>query len=331
MVERAGTGAALLLLALTSPTLALAQPSQPSHPIRVSAVAVPLDPADPRAERIGNFAYAGGVQLTSPDTSLLGGLSDLKVSASGALVSESDEGTLLRGHIRLDGHGRLAGLDHATLDPLTGPGGASLQGKVEADAEGVALWPNGDVMVSFERDHRIWLYPRGGGDPQVMPRPQVDMPANAGMEALALAPSQGPDAYWVGIEGGSIWLCRLKAACRPWTSFITPPFLFRLTALAETPDGELVILHHSWNPLMGTHVRLSIVTIPRSPGAPSRLIDRLELGPRLNIDNFEGVAVTPSPTVRGLRLYLISDDNFQASQRTLLEAFDWIPPQRRPR
>lgn len=295
-----------------------------ARPIRVTAQAVPLDPKDPRAERIGRFAYAGGLHLTTRDSSLFGGFSDLKVSPSGDLVSESDEGSLMRAHIRLDARGRLAGLDHATLAPLTGPRGAPLDGKRESDAEGVAVWPNGDLMVSFERDHRIWLYPHRGGDPVALPEPPIAMPDNEGMEGLALAPSQGPDAYWVGVEGGSIWLCRLKAACRQYTGLPKPPLLFRLPALAETPDGRLAILHHSWTPLTGNRVHILIVTIPKTPEGASRQVDRLELSPRLNIDNFEGLAVVARPG-GGDRLYVISDDNFSPSQRTLLEAFDWTP------
>jgi hypothetical protein len=40
------------------------------------------------------------------------------------------------------------------------------------------------------------------------------------------------------------------------------------------------------------------------------------------VDNFEGIAVVPRPT-GGIRLYLVSDDNGSAAQRTYLLAFDW--------
>ncbi len=29
----------------------------------------------------------------------------------------------------------------------------------EADAEGLDILPDGDRLVSFERNHRLWLYP----------------------------------------------------------------------------------------------------------------------------------------------------------------------------
>jgi len=42
------------------------------------------------------------------------------------------------------------------------------------------------------------------------------------------------------------------------------------------------------------------------------------------VDNFEGIAVVPRAT-GGIRLYIVSDDNASASQRTYLLAFDWQP------
>ena len=107
---------------------------------------------------------------------------------------------------------------------------------------------------------------------------------------------------------------------------MAPPPGFRLTALGETPGGELVILHHSFNPLsQQSRVLASIVSIPPAPQGSSRLKARLELAPPLTLDNLEGVAATASPH-GGLRLYLVSDDNFSDRQRTLLLAFDLSGP-----
>jgi hypothetical protein len=45
----------------------------------------------------------------------------------------------------------------------------------------------------------------------------------------------------------------------------------------------------------------------------------------MTIDNIEGVAVVRLPN-GARRFYLVSDDNFEPGQRTLLMAFDWTPP-----
>jgi hypothetical protein len=56
-----------------------------------------------------------------------------------------------------------------------------------------------------------------------------------------------------------------------------------------------------------------------------RVVDQQELRGPLTVDNFEGLAAVPAKD-GSIRFYLISDDNFSSSQRTLLLAFDWKPP-----
>src|SRR6185436_20920582 len=98
----------------------------------------------------------------------------------------------------LDDAGRLVGLADGRVTQLTGEDGAPLSDKTDADAEGLALFANGDRLVSFERRGRIWLYPAAGGSPRPVPMPLVSMPPNGGMEALGADPNAGADAYVVG-------------------------------------------------------------------------------------------------------------------------------------
>jgi len=335
-VTRAG-GAALalaLVLAACAPAPAAlhngpARPVPADGSIRIVATPLPLNPKNPAQDRIGDFVFAGAVQLTSPDTTLLGGLSDLKVAADGSLVAETDEGALLRAQIVLDDKGRLIGLDHARISLLKGLNGQPLPGKAEADAEGVAAWPNGDLMISFERDDRIWVYPADGGAPRPAPKPPVPIPPNMGMEGLALAPREGADAYWVGLEGGSLWLCHLATKCGRAPGQFPPPSSYRLPALFEMANGDLVVEHHHWDPIGGTHLVISVIDNPATHAKPA-VKASLKLDQGMTVDNIEGVAVAPRPG--GVqRFYLISDDNFASNQRTLLMAFDWTrPPAKEP-
>jgi hypothetical protein len=296
--------------------------------IRLAAKAVPLNAKDPRQARTGDFAYAGGIDITSPDTGLLHGLSDLSISADGALTSESDEGQLFRARLVLDPSGRLAGLSGGTLVPLTGLDGKPLPNKEESDAEGVAVWPNGDVMVSFERHHRIWRYPAAGGPPVSLPIPgDPAMVGNNGMEGLAVAPSQGPDAYWVGVENGDIFLCRIARSCERKAALPRPADTYRLSALTEAPDGRLVLLHDSWAAWSGAKSRVTLVRNPASDHPVAE--DGFSLAPPMTTENFEGVAAVLRPGGT-LRVYLIVDDNFQAPERTLLMAFDRLPTPPKP-
>jgi hypothetical protein len=139
------------------------------------------------------------------------------------------------------------------------------------------------------------------------------------MEGLATYPAAGPDAYVVGVEAsGETWICRLSAACaKDRTVELTDGF--ELTALAPLSGGRMAYLLRAFDPLRGVRIILRIVD------AQGAVVDQLELARPLNIDNFEGLATAPSPN-GGLRFYLISDDNFSASQRTMLTAFDWRPP-----
>lgn len=322
-----GTVAFAALTLLTACATAHLRPIPPRGPIPLSpviaiqATPVPLDPANPARQEIDGFRYAGGIALTSDQTSRLHGLSDLVVRDDGSLVSPSDDGDLLRARLVLDSAGRLAGIADATLHPLLDAEGRPLQGKTEGDAEGLTLLPGGPMLVSFERDHRIWRYVGDRPDRKSATMPQVTLAENDGIEGLAAFGAADPTAYWVGAEPGEIWLCRLDVACDAITGLPRPPLGFRLSALTTGPQGELVILHHSYTPAIGSRI---IVTIVRDPLGLKTVAGRLAMGPNSTVDNFEGVAVQARPN-GDWRLYLLSDDNFNDKQRTLMLAFDWSP------
>ena len=77
--------------------------------------------------------------------------------------------------------------------------------------------------------------------------------------------------------------------------------------------------------MRGWRAIVRFVADPTVPVSRQRISATLRLEGSTIRDNFEGVALTRSPS-GGTRLYLISDDNATDSQRTLLLAFDWVPP-----
>lgn len=316
-----GLAAAALLLALAG----CATVPPPSGPvIAVRSAPVPLDLADPAHRAIGKFRYAGGFALTS-DEPRLHGLSDLVLTPGDGILSVTDDGgDLLTATLTLDADGAPAGLSDVRLTAQSGLDGAPLKDKAWTDAEGLTRLRNGDRLVSFEREHRVWRYPAAGGPPVAAPMPPTVMAENDGMEGLAAAPTVGADAYWVGVEPGDIWFCRLKSGCEAVTGLPVPPMGMRISSLATGPGGELVILHHVYIPGFGSRIQVSVI---RDPRGAKTLIGRFELQTPLTIDNLEGIAVQKRPHGEW-RLYLLSDDNFRASQRTLLLAFDWTPPKR---
>jgi hypothetical protein len=265
------------------------------------------------------WRFAGGLQLTSPDTSRLHGLSDIAVGADGRFTAITDEGDLVRGRVTLDAAGRLAGVTDARLTALVDTDGRAMSGdKARGDAEGLALFPNGDLMVSLEARNDILLYPAAGGPPRKVPRPDSDFPFNSGMEALSLDPASGPDAYLVGREDTrQTWTCRLAGGCV--ARFIVPAHGHgALVAARPLPGGRWVFLLRDYTPIAGNTIWV-VVTDRRG-----QEIDAHEVKRPATVDNIEGIAPVPQKNGK-VRFYLVSDDNFSPSQRTLLLAFDWTP------
>ena len=290
-----------------------------AHAIVVKGEALPLDPTNPAQDRIGAFIYAGGLKLASTQTRRLHGLSDIDVQPDGAMVAVSDEGDLLSARVVLDPKGRLAGLSGARISALTDLSGRPLRGKDNRDSEGLARLANGDLLISFERKDRIWLYPASGAPPRAVPSPDVSFPFNEGMEALAPDPDAGPDAYFTGAEtSGRTWTCTLRTPC------VEGPRApldvgFGLVAARRLPKGMTAWLLRAFNPTTQSVIDLRITD------AGGAVVDQMELRRPMSVDNFEGLAAAPQ-TNGAIRFYLISDDNFSSAQRTLLMAFDWMPP-----
>jgi hypothetical protein len=317
----AALAGSILLAACSERVAEQPRSPQPANPaIEITAKPAPLNPVDPKQDRVGDFVYAGGLSLTSGQTSRLHGLSDLDVLADGRLISVSDEGDLLRARVVLDAAGRLVGVADAKLTALTGLDGKPLQGKDNRDSEGQALLPNGDLLVSFERQDRIWLYPADGEPPRPVPSPDAKFPFNEGMEALAPDPARGADAYFTGAETtGRTWTCTLTTACVEGPT-VPLGLGFGLVAARRLPDGRTAWLLRAFNPITRSVIDLRI-TDPAG-----HVVDQMELSGPLTADNFEGLGVVPDKAGGGFRFYVISDDNFSKSQRTLLLAFDWKPP-----
>ena len=285
--------------------------------IRVDAVPVPLNPGDPSVTALGDFFYAGGLWLSSKQTDRFRELSDIVVTGQDRLIAVGDGGVLFVARLVFDADQRLIGVVDASLAPLTGENGKPLTDSHRLDAEGLAILSNGDRLVSFERDHRIWLYPTAGGAPRAVPSPVAKFPSNFGMEALAADPSAGPDAYVVGEEmSGKTWTCRVTMPCVAGRT-LEKPGEFGLVAMNHLGEGTMAYLLRAYDPFRGSRIMLQILS-------STAVIAQMDLALPLTVDNFEGLASVPSPNGR-TRFYLMSDDNGSSSQRTLLLAFDWRP------
>lgn len=307
---RAGVSLALMGLAACA-AVATATPGVPTgadRAVRIEARHVLLGIGG--ATLAPGVSYAGGLVLRGPD---LHGLSDLKIHENRAWAV-SDFGSLVRFDIVLDRNGRLTSATNAISRSLTGPDGAVLAPKENADAEGLAILAGGEVLVSFERDHRIWSYGAGftlAASP--VPSPGVAFPDNEGMEGLA------PDGDgWLALgEGGGAWLCD-RGGCAPLSDPMpTPADGFRFTGADRDPHGGWFVVERLFVPPLNMQARVRHLS---PEGVLSEPL--IQLSPPASTDNFEGIAAVETAT--GTRLYILSDDNDNFVQKTLLLAFDVV-------
>ena len=312
---------AILALVLAAP---VPDATAAREKITVQATLVPLNPADPSQRGVGPLVFRGGLALRSEDRRF-GGLSDLAVSADGQrLAAVSDEGCFLEARLLYDPRGFLSGIDGASLHVLRDTLGKPLQGKWNQDAEALAQMGDGSFVVGFERSHRLWHYPSGPDGPaqSIAAPPGLDSaPANGGLETLVLIPPDrllalteesvrdGVVEGWLG-KGGS-WHRIGYRASGP----------LRPSGGCRLPSGDVLVLERHYTPSSGVTARLRRLSAASiTPGAVLDGSVLATLTRPLTVDNFEGLACRSGKSGETL-LYLLSDDNFAADQRTLLLMF----------
>lgn len=328
--------AALAAVALLTVAIQIAPGARAAdrYAIPLAAFPIALDPDHPDHMTVGRLTYRGGLVLQSDDARF-GGWSDLRVSTDGSKVlALSDHGFWLTATLGYD-NGRLAGAADARLGPLIDMSGARVLGP-ESDSEGMAMRPDGAIYISFERDHRIWLYPAAEPPfsipPRRIPTPArlASAPYNGGIEALAWLSGgsllalveelwdKGENVGWIGDQSGAAWH---ELHYRNGGRYFAPTGLTELPPGA--PDaGDVLVLERKFTIFSGRAAR--IVRLPRArirPGAHLDGEELMRLATPLNVDNFEGISAIPGPNGTA-RVYIVSDDNYTFLQRTLLFMFE---------
>ncbi|MSP81914.1 MAG: esterase-like activity of phytase family protein [Alphaproteobacteria bacterium] len=285
---------------------------------------IPLDPRDVAARTVGSLTFLAGFQLDGIAPGF-GGLSSLAIEPDGgSLIAVGDRGIWVEIALQHDADGRLTGLGRASLHRLLGADGAPLS-TADRDAEGLTRLADGGYAVSFEHRHRIDLYPQGLGGPARLFVPQGALPrmlANEGLEAIAALPDGRlvalvEAATTTGLHAGYVIAPDGTLAGFPYQ---TQPD-FKPTDLARLPDGDLLVLERSASLVFGFAARL--VRVSFALFRPGSVLIGTELGvvrPPNNVDNFEGLAVR-ADAAGGTLVYILSDDNFNPLQRTLLLQF----------
>lgn len=313
--------------------LAFAQPPvRPRREITLTSQEVPLSAAEPKAEQAGSLRFVWGVALRSEDKGF-GGLSGLMVEPyerGQKMIAVTDQGDRFTARLVLE-NDRLRAVEAPTLEPLTNLEGLSISGKLFGDAESITRLPDGRVLVGFERRHRIWAYgPELAGPAKVFETPPAlaRAPANGGLESLA----NWPDGRILIITE------QLKTEAGNFAAFI---FKDRTWAPLEwkgsapgfepsdatvLPGGDLLVLERLWSALAPGNLRSRIFRVRGDTVTPGALLQGdlvAELAAPLTTENFEGI--TSFTNARGAtQLLIVSDDNFNGVQRTLLLSFEMV-------
>ena len=333
----------------------------------IAAVATPQAPAHSVASAELSTAYDFSTRYRTGDrfmgVQLLGALTLRQVKIDGQLVAElsalawdedeqilyavSDGGRLFHLLPEFAG-GVLSGVAGVAGYPLRDANGEPLRG-ARADSEGLALENaengiRGDsrLVVSFERRPRLVRYTPTGRYVGTIPLPAPlttvanYASSNKSLESVAHHPSAGwltaperpmrdgaPGVIRIWGVAGGYWDYRLREA--PGNS---------LVAMEALSDGSIITLERGYG-LMYLHVVIALRrTGPLStePGAMPTISTAavFDSTQGWRVDNFEGLA-----RHRGLNFFLVSDDNQNRVQRTLLlyiritdpTPMDYAPPE----
>ena len=333
----AGTviGAALLAGALAlQPDTALAVPAPEA--VAITTTPLPLDRDDPARTKLGKLRFLGAVQLRATDP-LFGGVSGLRAGRDGRFLAVTDTGNWFA-FSTIERDGRLVGVRDAWLLPILQADGKPVASKPEGDAEALEWDPaSGAATVVYEQDHRLaHISGLDAADPKSLSRPpdsierltvMAGWPANGGGEAVAVLPggarlliaetARGPQRTRTALlsENGKTRVIEIEGVDE-----------HQPTDAIALDATRVLILHRRFTVTRGQGAALSLVDL--SPvlggkGAEGTVLKAETLAqwePPLTLDNMEGLAVRRE----GGRtfLYIVSDDNLNPLQRTVLMKFE---------
>ena len=308
---------ALLLALALIPGLWWRAPMGPANHQQALALA-PL-PFGAESHRLGPFRLEGAWQVTSRNADFGGYSAMLAVSGDGFLAL-SDGGQYLRyprpgasGPVEIGALLATQGVlkhyrdvEAATRDPQTGAFWVALEGR------------NAIIRLGPDRQEQA---------ARQIPEMQ-GWGGNTGPEAMVRL----ADGHFLVLsEAFTSWS---EAVRHPGLSFtgdptgagaaqrfiFTGPIGYRPTDMAQLPDGRVLVLMRRllW-PFPARFAAKIVLADPAllEPGRPWRSIELADLSAPLPVDNFEALAIEPDEP-GSVTVWLMSDDNAAATQRTLL-------------
>ncbi|MEM6636904.1 MAG: esterase-like activity of phytase family protein [Pseudomonadota bacterium] len=257
-----------------------------------------------------------GAYTWSPDDPAVGGLSGLEVSEDGdRFWAVGDKGLFVAGTFERKS-GRIAAVSLDGARPITHSRNRDPLEPFHRDAEGLALTPDGELYISFEAFHRVWVLEEKTASTQEInnPREFMGMQRNSSLEALA----SGPDGalYTLPERSGKLErpfpVFRLKDG--EWSIPFSLPRRGEFLPVGADfgPDGRFYLLERQFLGIFGFRTRVRAFSIQEG-----QLQDETTLietnGPWH--DNLEGISLWRDAD-GAVRITMVSDNNFQPLQRT---------------
>lgn len=311
---------------------ALAKPGAlPAEPTPIAVKASPIATFRPNSQdtRFGRLEFRGGLRLTS-DFPGFGGISGFVLEPGGkGFLALTDAGLFIKGNLDTEGD-RPLGLSDVLAAAMLDDKGRIQATRGRGDAEALAVAPD-TVYVTFEDINEIWSYPGPDplgktGVPVPAPRGVRDLRDNLGLEALVYVPGPPMTGALVAIgEQGATDEADLPGFIiggpRPGAFTIRKSGRFSATDAALGPKGELFLLERHYAPAEGVSLqlrRLSLADVKPGAVLDGDILVKADMG--FEVDNMEGLSVTVNGKGETI-LTMISDDNFNPLQRTILLRF----------
>lgn len=284
---------------------------------------------------IGGLIFEGGLELSAghPD---FGGISGLAFLDATRFVMVTDQGRFLSGALDL-ADGAPSGLVDVEIDIVRNSSGNPLPNKFSSDAEAIEVvirdGQPAAVRVGFENLARIAQFELSGGRPLgpareiAIPDWLADLRTNESIESVCIAPPASPIAGSTLIiaEGhqrvSGQWAATLLGNADRGDLGLAVSAGVNPTDCAFLPNGDLLLLERG---LAFLAFSMQIRLIPADMVRPGATMNGevIVSGSGGAVDNFEGLGVRTLPDGQ-TRVTIVSDDNFNSFQRTLLLEFSF--------
>lgn len=264
------------------------------------------------------FTREGLWQLSSARLDF-GGYSALLVSGNDRLLAFSDRGTSLA-------FGAPDGL--STVEPrFAGVSDRGPLGSMVPDIEAATRDPaSGAYWIAFENTHSLIRYSRGGAfEAARLPAEWQGWYENSGAEAMARL----PDGRFLVLperdSTGFLYPADPVQEVEPLAFRFVVPEDYNPTDMTALPDGRVLVLLRKLDWAVPPFASALALADPRGleDGGVLELRLLLDLDAILPRENYEALALTGVEEDGTMQLWLMSDDNLSALQRTLLARLGW--------